>query len=117
MPRQESGEPYLRVDSLEADQIMRVEPEAYQVVDVRRDDEWITGHVSGALHIALDDLPDRFKEIPDGKKILFICAAGVRSGLACEIASSLGYPPKDLFNIDDGTPFWIENNLPTTYET
>ena len=117
MPRQETGEPFLRVDSLEANDILNAHPGDYQVIDVRREDEWITGHVQGALHIPLDDLPDRFSELPNGKKLLFICAAGIRSGLACEIASSLGYPTDDLFNIDDGTPFWIENNLPTTYVT
>ena len=115
MPRQEVGEPYWRVDSIEAHQIVSAQPDAHLIVDVRRDDEWITGHVEGAIHIPLDDLPARFAELPDDKKLLFICAAGIRSGLACEIASSLGYSTDNLFNIDDGTPFWIENKLPTTY--
>ena len=40
----------------------------------------------------------------EGKKLLFICAAGVRSGLACEYMASMGMEPESLYNIEDGTP-------------
>jgi rhodanese-related sulfurtransferase len=83
------------------------------VIDVRREDEWITGHVRGAIHIPIDDLLDRLGELPDQKVLLFICAAGVRSGLACEFAASAGIPSNLLYNIEDGTPDWIANNYPT----
>jgi len=85
------------------------------VVDVRRDDEWVTGHVTGAIHIPIDDLPGNMDQVPQDKKVLFICAAGVRSGLACEIAASMGYDSENLYNIEDGTPTWIAFNLPTSY--
>ena len=115
MPRQDPGEPYYRVDSPEAKSIIDAEPENTLVVDVRRDDEWVTGHVTGAIHVPIDDLNDRIDEVPQGKKVLFICAAGVRSGLACEIAASMGYDSENLYNIEDGTPSWIQANLPTSY--
>jgi rhodanese-related sulfurtransferase len=53
--------------------------------------------------------------VPQDKKLLFICAAGVRSGLACEIAASIGYDSENLYNIEDGTPAWIEGSFPTNY--
>ena len=115
MPRQDPGEPYFRVDSDEASAMLNDEPEDTVVVDVRRDDEWVTGHISGAVHIPIDDLPDRIEEVPRDKKVLFICAMGVRSGLACEVAASMGYDTLNLFNIDDGTPAWIAGGHPTTY--
>ena len=115
MPRQESGEPYFRVDSDEANAMLNDEPGNTVVVDVRRDDEWVTGHISGAVHIPIDDLPDRIDEVPKDKKVLFICAMGVRSGLACEVAFSMGYDTLNLYNIDDGTPAWIAGGHPTTY--
>ena len=115
MARQDPGEPYYRVDSNEAKSMLDSEPDNTVVVDVRRDDEWVTGHVSGAIHVPIDDLPGRMDEVPQDKKVLFICAAGVRSGLACEIAASMGYDSKNLYNIEDGTPSWIAFNLPTSY--
>ena len=45
MPRREPGEPYYRVDSDEARSILDGDAEGTVVVDVRRDDEWITGHI------------------------------------------------------------------------
>jgi len=115
MPRQEPGEPYLRVDSKEAKDILDKEKDKAAVIDVRRHDEWVSGHVRGAIHIPIDELPDRVEELPKDKKLLFICAAGVRSGLACEIAASMGLSSEVLYNIEDGTPNWINNNLPTDY--
>ena len=86
MPRQDPGEPYFRVDSAEAKAMLDADPENTVVVDVRRDDEWVGGHATGAIHINIDDLADRIDQVPQDKKVLFICAAGVRSGLACELA-------------------------------
>jgi rhodanese-related sulfurtransferase len=115
MPRQEPGEPYFRVDSDEASAMLDNEPGNTVVVDVRRDDEWVTGHISGAVHIPIDDLPDRMDEVPRDKKVLFICAMGVRSGLACELAAATGYDSEMLYNVDDGTPAWIAAGNPTSY--
>lgn len=115
MPRKEPGEPYYRVDSPEANALLQASGDDYVMVDVRRDDEWVTGHVTGAIHIPIDDLTDRMAEVPMDKKVLFICAAGVRSGLACEVAASMGYDTENLFNVDDGTPYWIAENFATSY--
>ena len=115
MARQDPGEPYYRIDSNEANAMLDSEPGNTVVVDVRRDDEWVTGHVSGAIHIPIDDLPGNMDQVPQDKKVLFICAAGVRSGLACEIAASMGYDSENLYNIEDGTPTWIAFNLPTSH--
>ena len=115
MARQDPGEPYYRVDSNEAKSMLDSEPNNTVVVDVRRDDEWVTGHVSGAIHVPIDDLPGRMDEVPQDKKVLFICAAGVRSGLACEIAASMGFESENLYNIEDGTPGWEDNGHPISY--
>ena len=115
MPRQDPGEPYFRVDSNEGRSIIGADPDGTDVIDVRRDDEWVTGHVTGAIHIPVDDLADRIDQVPTDKKVLFICAAGVRSGWACEMAAALGYEAENLINIEDGTPAWIAGGHPTSY--
>ena len=47
MARQEPGEPFYRVDSPEAQTILDTEGDGAALVDVRRDDEWVTGHAAG----------------------------------------------------------------------
>ena len=113
MPKQIPGEPYTRITTDEAAELHGTEDNVF--VDVRRMDEYVDGHVTNAIFITVDDLLGRIDELPQDKNLLFICAAGVRSGLACEMAAAMGYDTDKLFNIEDGTPPWIEKNYPTSY--
>ena len=67
MPRQDPGEPYARIDSDEASSMVQGDPNGTVVIDVRRDDEWVTGHVSGAIHIPVDDLIEHIGQVPQDK--------------------------------------------------
>ena len=113
MPRQEEGEPYYRISVDEAAEMFDRDDVAF--VDVRRPDEYVDGHIKGAIFITVDDVLARIDELPEDKKLLFICAAGVRSGLACEMAAAMGLESERLYNIEDGTAAWIERNHPTSY--
>jgi rhodanese-related sulfurtransferase len=109
--RQEQGEPYRRISVQEA---LEMQAEGAILVDVRRPDEWVTGHPVGALHIPVDDVLERAgAELPKDKDLLFICAAGVRSGLAAEMASALEFPLEHLYNVEQGVPVWIQAGLPS----
>ena len=86
------------------------------IVDVRRPDEWVSGHVRGAVHIPVDDVAEKAEtQLPKDNDLLFICAAGVRSGLAAEMAAALGFDKERLYNVEDGTPVWIGADLPTDF--
>lgn len=113
MPRREPGEPYSRISSDEAANMHGSDDVAF--VDVRRPDEYAEGHVQNAIFIPVDDVLARIDELPTDKKLLFICAQGVRSGLACEMAAAMGIDPESLYNIEDGTPTWVEKGHPTSY--
>ena len=109
--RQEPGEPYRRISVQEAYEMQK---EGALVVDVRRPDEWVTGHARGAVHIPVDDMLNEAEtNLPKDQDLLFICAAGVRSGLAAEMASALGFEAARLYNVEQGTPTWIQADLPT----
>lgn len=113
MPRQESGEPYQRISITEAAQLHGSKDAEF--IDVRRPDEYADGHIKNALFIPVDDVLTRIDELPKEKKLLFICAMGVRSGLACEMAAAMGISSDRLYNIEEGTPKWIEQGHPTSY--
>ena len=114
MPKQVIGEPYIRVSSSEAKELLDSLPDA-ALIDVRAQDEYESGHASGALHIPVDEVLSRFDELPKDRNLFFICAMGARSGLACEMVAALGIPSDSLYNIEDGTPAWIEKGFPVTY--
>jgi rhodanese-related sulfurtransferase len=116
MPRQEPGEPYFRITSEEASEMHGNEDVVF--IDVRRPDEYAEGHIKDALFMPVDPsegFMQRVDELPEGKKLLFICAVGVRSGLACEMAAAMGVDQGRLYNIEDGTPTWVEKGYPTSF--
>lgn len=110
MSRQVPGEPYARITSQEAYEM--VQNGDSTVVDVRNPDEWEAGHVDGAVWIPVDDIIPRFDELPTDGNLLFICEVGARSGLAAEYAAAMGADTSRLYNIEDGTPTWIAQGLP-----
>ena len=110
MARQVPGEPYARITSQEAYEM--VQNGDSTVVDVRNPDEWEAGHVEGAIWVPVDDIIPRFDELPTEGNLLFICEVGARSGLAAEYAAAMGADTARLYNIEDGTPAWIAGGLP-----
>lgn len=70
------------------------------VLDVRTQDEYSMGAISGSVNIPLDDLRRRINEIPRDKTIYIYCAVGLRGYLAYKILSKNGF--NDLRNLSGG---------------
>jgi hypothetical protein len=46
------------------------------LVDIRNRDDFLTNHIRGAVSIPLDEIPDRYQEIPrDGEVIVYASCA------------------------------------------
>jgi hydroxyacylglutathione hydrolase len=59
--------------------------EGYQVVDVRSGAEWDAGHIAGAIHIPLGELPRRMNELARDRPIVVHCQSGARSAIAASL--------------------------------
>ncbi|MDT5146232.1 MAG: hypothetical protein QOC58_877, partial [Mycobacterium sp.] len=46
------------------------------VLDVRQEGEYDAGHVRGAVNVALHDLPQRLRELPEDRELWIHCASG-----------------------------------------
>lgn len=78
------------------------------VIDVREVDEFVSGHVPGALNIPLSELQERVTDVPSGSQVFVICQAGGRSLRACEYLSTLDqFSGTDFVNVAGGTGMWI----------
>ncbi|MEA2746463.1 MAG: hypothetical protein QOI41_606, partial [Myxococcales bacterium] len=62
------------------------------IVDVREPHEWATGHVPGARLVPLARLQANPDAAHLGNKVLFVCASGMRSATAAELADKRGTP-------------------------
>jgi len=72
---------------------------------VRTAQETALGIIPGALHIPVDELPQRAREIPkDARTKLVYCAGGGRSAAACEYLSEQGFV--ELYNLESGFAGW-----------
>ncbi|MBA2471670.1 MAG: MBL fold metallo-hydrolase [Pseudonocardiales bacterium] len=59
------------------------------LLDTRRDDEWAAGHIDGAVHIPLHELPDRLDDVPSGR-VWVHCGTGYRASTAASILHRAG---------------------------
>jgi glyoxylase-like metal-dependent hydrolase (beta-lactamase superfamily II)/rhodanese-related sulfurtransferase len=57
------------------------------ILDVRLRNEWQRGHIEGALHIPLFELPRRCAELPEGV-VWAHCSSGYRSAVAASILAN-----------------------------
>ena len=83
--------------------------EGAQLVDVRADHEWEAGHLPGAVHIALPELPARAEEIDKDRPVILYCRGGNRSAMAATALAEAGY---DAVKLSEGAVGWEEEGLP-----
>lgn len=70
------------------------------IIDVREDYELEeTGKIKNSIHIPMDQIPDRLKEIPKDREIYLLCRSGVRSYNVAAYLEERGY---DVTNLDGG---------------
>ena len=70
------------------------------IIDVREDYELEeTGTIKNSIHIPMDEIPDRLKEIPKDREIYLLCRSGVRSYNVAAYLEERGY---DVTNLDGG---------------
>ena len=107
MPVKNPQEPFTRLTVAEAKEMI---DSGTPIIDVREMNEYTAGHVPGAKLIPVNTIMHRTDELPKDRSIVFICALGQRSALACEMAAALGFT--DLYNVEGGTNGWIEAGYP-----
>jgi len=84
-------------------------PDGAALLDVREDDEWAAGHIDGAVHVPLSDVPARLADLPEGDPLYVVCRSGNRSGRA---AAWLAYQGIDAVNVAGGMKAWASAGKP-----
>ena len=88
-------------------------PEGVSILDVREPVEWHHGHIDGATHVPLMDLPGRLDEVPAGR-VVVVCKVGARSAQATVWLAQQGH---DVANLDGGMVEWAAAGRPMVSET
>jgi rhodanese-related sulfurtransferase len=86
--------------------------ERLHFIDVREDNEFLTDHAKGAVHLGRGILErDIETVIPDTRaEIVLYCGGGFRSALAAENLMKMGYT--NVISMDGGIRAWREAGYP-----
>ncbi len=87
----------------------RLRGEGHRILDVREDDEWEAGHIAGAVHVPLMQIPARAPELDLDADWLAVCRVGGRSLQATAYLSRLGLR---VSNVEGGMEAWAHAGLP-----
>lgn len=87
------------------------------VLDVRMESEWDEGRIRGAVHIPLDELPDRAHELDRvrNRAIAVLCGSGYRSSIGTSLLKQRGFA--GVVNVLGSMAAWRAARYPTTTES
>ncbi len=85
------------------------------VLDVRREVEWKSGHLPGALNVPVGSLDERVKEIPPDRPVIVHCQTGARAAMAASLLRARGFT--DVRYFPGGFAEWRLAGLPAKVET
>src|SRR5579875_2726506 len=66
------------------------------ILEVREQSEWDDGHVPGAIHIPMGEVPARYGELPADADLVVMCAAGGRSAQVTQWLIANGVAARNL---------------------
>jgi rhodanese-related sulfurtransferase/DNA-binding transcriptional ArsR family regulator len=81
------------------------------VIDVRPPEEYVQGHISGALNIPLDKLKQRLRDLPRDREVVAYCR-GPWCVLSYEAVARLRKAGIEARRLEDGLPEWRRAGLP-----
>jgi len=81
------------------------------LLDVREPFEWNVSHLEGAIHIPLQQLPNRLAEVPNDKEVVVYCRVGGRSAHAQHFMLERGFTR--VKNLTGGLIAWATQQDPS----
>lgn len=96
----------------------KITPQEYQttyadsqhlLIDVRTAEEFNSGHIPGAINLALQDLPQQMSTLPKDQPIVVYCRSGARSNSAAEMLTGAGFG--QIYDLG-GIQRWQSQGLP-----
>jgi hydroxyacylglutathione hydrolase len=92
------------------DEVAEANGSGQVILDVRNAAEWTEGHLPGALHIPLGELPGRLAEVSRESPVVVHCQGGSRSAIAHSLLQAGGF--RNVRNLGPGFAGWLSAGLP-----
>jgi rhodanese-related sulfurtransferase len=89
-------------------------PDNAVLLDVREADEWVAGHVEGAVHVPMYEVPAALDRLDRDGEIVVVCRVGSRSA---QVAAWLNQQGFHASNLDGGLVAWSGAGRPLVSES
>lgn len=86
--------------------------ESYVILDVRTPEELMVAHIAGSIDIPLNELPQRWKEIPTDKPVVTLCHHGIRSQKAALFLIANGLDAHSMVGGIDAWSLSVDHSVP-----
>jgi rhodanese-related sulfurtransferase len=90
---------------VDIEQLEKARAEGTLLVDVREVDEYVAGHVPGAILLPMSEIAGRVDEVPTGP-VYVICHLGSRS---LKVVEWLRQQDVDAYSVAGGTKAWADS--------
>ena len=107
----DAGLEFTRTTQLSTKEVAERKPDS-QILDVRSEKEWSSGHIHHALHIPLGELKQRIEELEKDSDLIAVCGSGYRSSIAASLLQANGFTK--IGSMDGGMTAWNQQKLPLT---
>ncbi len=108
MKNEQITEPFERVS---VDRGMELHDDKTTVwIDVREPSEWNAGRIPGSTLVPLNTLLVSPRQYLNKDNVVFYCAQGIRSAVACEVAAAIGL--QKIYNLEGGIIDWVAKGYP-----
>jgi rhodanese-related sulfurtransferase len=99
----------MAIEEIGADELEAALVAGARLFDVREVNEYVEGHVAGAVLVPLGTVPERIEELGGAGPTYVICRSGARSMRACELLAEQGI---EAVNVAGGTLGWVTSGRP-----
>lgn len=108
----EAGLPLAQVPQISVQTLRRQldDADGLRVLDVRHENEWRSGHIAGAVHLAAELLPHQAGSLDSAAHLAVICGSGYRSSVATSLLERRGF--HRLANVIGGMSAWEQARFP-----
>lgn len=83
--------------------VVQAQDAGYQIVSVRKPEDYAKGHVAGAINVLWTDIADNLDKIDPDKKVIVYCYTGHTGGEAAMFLNLMGY---ETYNMKFGMSGW-----------
>jgi rhodanese-related sulfurtransferase len=108
MTQQPLKEPFDRIDATKGKELYDSQNTVW--IDVREPGEWQDGRIPGSTLVPLNTLLLSPRQYLSRDNVVFYCAQGIRSAVACEVAAAVGLTK--IYNLEGGIIEWAAKGFP-----